>query len=261
VLEETFVPELSVVTIVKNDPEGLSKTLESVISQKNVLWQAVVVLSSKDDSSAHIAAEYQSQFKQIEIVHQEDRGIYQAMNLGWKQASGSFLWFMNAGDSFISPDTASFALTTMKEKDCEVLIGGYVLDIQPRKVFQFSEKKISALHFSLNIRSGSHQAICIGNSGDFEKQFDAKYKLAGDFKLILNRIKHGGGYRVSRELALVEPGGRSDLGIDLVLREKQEIRRDFFGKNSFGYFSGVIWTLGVKSKIKARKVKTKLLRA
>ena len=66
---------------------------------------------------------------------------------------------------------------------------------------------------------------------------------------------------MSRELALVEPGGRSDLGIDLVLREKQEIRRDFFGKISFGYLSGVIWTLGVKSKIKARKVKTKLLRA
>ena len=43
-LEETFVPELSVVTIVKNDPEGLSKTLESVISQKNVPWQTVVVL-------------------------------------------------------------------------------------------------------------------------------------------------------------------------------------------------------------------------
>jgi hypothetical protein len=59
----------------------------------------------------------------------------------------------------------------------------------------------------------------------------------------------------------VEPGGRSDLGIDLVLREKQEIRGDFFGRNSFGYYSGLIWTLGVKSKIKIREAKNKLFRA
>lgn len=259
--DELRLPELSVVTIVKDDPDGLAKTLESIISQIDLLWEAVIVLSSKDDTSAQIASKYGDRFRQIKIVYQLDRGIYQAMNLGWECAQGKFIWFMNAGDRFIEPDIGSFAVAIMTKVNCEILIGGYVLDTEPKRVFQFSERRISALHFSLNIRSGSHQAICIRNSGDFEKRFDARYKLAADFKFILNRIKFGGGYRVTREFALVEPGGRSDLGIDLVLREKQEIRGDFFGRNSLGYYSGLIWTLGVKSKIKAREIKNKLFRA
>ena len=258
---ELTLPKLSVITIVKDDPDGLAKTLESIISQTDLLWEAVIVLSGKDDSSALIASKYGDRFEQIKTVVQSDTGIYQAMNLGWESAKGEFIWFMNAGDRFIEPDVASFAVTTMDKMKCEILIGGYVLDTKPEKAFQFSERRISALHFSLNIRSGSHQAICVRNSGDFQKQFDARYKLAADFKFILNRIKVGGGYRVSRAFALVEPGGRSDIGIDLVLREKQEIRGDFFGKNSIGYYSGLIWTLGVKSKIKARGIKNKLLRA
>ena len=258
---ELTLPKLSVITIVKDDPDGLAKTIESIILQTDLLWEAVIVLSGKNDSSAQIASKYGDRFEQIKTVVQSDTGIYQAMNLGWESAQGKFIWFMNAGDRFIEPDIASYAVTIMEEKNCEILIGGYVLDTKPKKVFRFSERRISALHFSLNIRSGSHQAICIRNSGDFEKQFDARYKLAADFKFILNRIKFGGGYRVTREFALVEPGGRSDLGIDLVLREKQEIRGDFFGRNSVGYYSGLIWTLGVKSKIKAREIKNKLFRA
>ncbi len=94
-------PWLSVITVVRNDPEGFQLTLASLQSQELAGVEFVVIDSS--DNRAEIPALLES-CPEISVNYYwvEPRGIYAAMNTGIDIAKGEYVFFANAGDSFFS---------------------------------------------------------------------------------------------------------------------------------------------------------------
>jgi glycosyltransferase involved in cell wall biosynthesis len=101
----------TVVTITYNAEAVLQRTLDSVFAQT---YKGVVHLiidgASKDRTLALVEA-YKQKSDESETEHkviiqsEPDHGIYDAMNKGLTQASGDYIVFMNAGDSFPQADT------------------------------------------------------------------------------------------------------------------------------------------------------------
>ena len=89
---------LSIITITYNNLEGLKRTAESILSQtyKDFEW-LVIDGGSKDGTKEYIESlERQPDY----WCSEPDSGVYDAMNKGIAKATGEYLLFMNAGDSF-----------------------------------------------------------------------------------------------------------------------------------------------------------------
>jgi glycosyltransferase involved in cell wall biosynthesis len=88
--------KLSVITINRNNREGLAQTVESVLAQSWSEFEYIVIDGGSTDGSA----EYLSgvSINLAYWVSEKDRGIYHSMNKGIEKATGDYLLFLNSGD-------------------------------------------------------------------------------------------------------------------------------------------------------------------
>jgi glycosyltransferase involved in cell wall biosynthesis len=87
---------LAIVTICRNDREGLQRTFASLQAQSDQRFAHVVVDGGSTDGSVELI---RSQAQRIaRWVSEPDAGIYAAMNKGWRLADADFILFINSGD-------------------------------------------------------------------------------------------------------------------------------------------------------------------
>lgn len=101
---------LSVVTVVKDDADGLRRTVASLLAQDDVDGIEYVVIDSSSDrasSEAALADAHNALF--VDYTWTKPAGIYAAMNTGLARASGEVVHFLNAGDTLFAPDVLSRA--------------------------------------------------------------------------------------------------------------------------------------------------------
>lgn len=95
-------PLLTIAIVVRNDPTGLAATLDSLAMGWQPKTECLVVDGSDDPPQVEaIAAAHPS--LQARIHWSAPRGVYAAMNEALTQASGEYVWFINAGDCAHSP--------------------------------------------------------------------------------------------------------------------------------------------------------------
>ena len=93
---------LSVITVCYQAAEMLQKTIDSVRQQDYEPLEFIVVDGGSTDATLDIIARHQDIITRW--VSEPDRGIYDAMNKGVTMATGEWVIFMNAGDTFAAPD-------------------------------------------------------------------------------------------------------------------------------------------------------------
>lgn len=246
--------KFSVISITKGDFIGLSKTIDSMLMQKYIDWEMIIVVGSDSDSSFKYAREKSQTDQRFIVTHQNTDGIYPAMNQGISLVTGNYLWFMNSGDCFHNENSLKEVAKIMGENEYSMLLGGYELFDVDGKNYSFKNLYVSARRFSLNIRSGCHQStIYRVDRPDNIPMFRTDLKIASDFDWILRQIIDKSCYRIKQTLAIIEPGGISDTGIRQVISEKQKIREDVFGRYSIDAFLGHLWSIGVLTKIYSRR--------
>lgn len=99
---------LSIITINRNNSVGLSKTIESVLSQTFVDFEYIVVDGASTDNSYDVINDKLSSKGesvvngiQVKWISEPDNGVYNAMNKGIRMAIGDYLLFLNSGDYLV----------------------------------------------------------------------------------------------------------------------------------------------------------------
>lgn len=100
--EKIKVPQISIVTINRNNARGLAATLESVRVQTFRNFEQIVVDGGSTDGSVNVVRANEASIARW--VSEPDSGIYNAMNKGVGMASGDYLLFLNSGDALAAPD-------------------------------------------------------------------------------------------------------------------------------------------------------------
>ena len=88
--------QLSIITITYNAEQFLERTIQSILAQTNQNFEYIIIDGKSKDGTLAIAEKYKSRVNKL--ISEPDKGLYDAMNKGLKNASGDFVWFMNAGD-------------------------------------------------------------------------------------------------------------------------------------------------------------------
>ncbi|HIZ91804.1 MAG TPA: glycosyltransferase [Candidatus Bacteroides merdavium] len=96
-------PKFSVITVCYNAEATIEDTIQSVISQTYHHVEYIIVDGASKDRTMDIVNRYRERI--AIVVSEPDRGLYDAMNKGIRLATGDYLCFLNAGDSFHEDDT------------------------------------------------------------------------------------------------------------------------------------------------------------
>ena len=93
--------KFSIITITYKAEKVLQRTLDSVRSQTYRDMEHLIIDGASTDETVAMAEAYRQRASYDVIIQSEpDRGIYDAMNKGLRLATGDYVVFMNAGDTF-----------------------------------------------------------------------------------------------------------------------------------------------------------------
>ena len=96
-------PTFSIITVTFNAEKFLERTILSVLGQTYPRIEYILVDGASKDGTLAIVENYAPRIDKW--VSEPDAGLYDAMNKGMKMASGDYICFLNAGDSFYEPET------------------------------------------------------------------------------------------------------------------------------------------------------------
>ena len=233
----------SIITVVRDNLEGLKLSRESLISQTYSRWIHIVV----DGSTSGETQEYlKSLPKQNTIYLSElDNGIYSAMNKGWKLATpNSFVFYLNARDKFANSDSLANANLGLKmhgnpqwgcttHEEINQDGSGWICKL-------VSEPNIRNQLFAYGYRS--HQAVVMrSNLIKDLGGFNEKYQIAADWDLIVRALLHTKPAEWKSPLAVFELGGVSSIKMMEAHRELMELRKIYLPKTIRMAFYEHLW--------------------
>lgn len=100
--------KLSIITINKDNAQGIRKTLDSVSCQTWCDFEHIIVDGASSDGSVQSIRNYSEQMANrypVLWISEPDTGIYNAMNNGIRMAKGDYCLFLNSGDYLANKDT------------------------------------------------------------------------------------------------------------------------------------------------------------
>lgn len=111
----------SIITCTYNAESVLQRTLDSVLEQTYSHVEHIIVDGASTDATLDRVEAYKQKSDAEDWCHEvcvksePDRGLYDAMNKGIQRATGQYVLFLNAGDTFPSADTLELVAESVGE--------------------------------------------------------------------------------------------------------------------------------------------------
>jgi len=167
--------QYSIITINYNNKDGLEQTINSVLCQTNRNYQFIIIDGGSTDGSVDVIKKYA---KDIDYwISEPDKGRYNAMNKGIKQAKGDYLNFMNSGDTFHS-QTVLEDITKMDLTE-DIITGGFY-DKEKGIKHIIKDQEVTLLTILKN--TFNHQATFIKKRLFDKRLYDENYVIQSDAK-------------------------------------------------------------------------------
>jgi glycosyltransferase involved in cell wall biosynthesis len=108
--------KITVITVCYNVENEIEKTVKSVLNQSYANMEYLIIDGKSSDHTLPLAENLVSGTdKKVLIYSEKDFGIYNAMNRGIMRASGDYVVFMNAGDSFYDEEVLTRAASFIRD--------------------------------------------------------------------------------------------------------------------------------------------------
>lgn len=241
--------KLSIITINYNNSHGLQKTIESVISQTSTNYEFIIIDGGSNDGSLEVIEKYSNHISYW--VSELDKGIYNAMNKGIRNARGEYCLFLNSGDWLYSSDV----IEKVFPQDHEVasIITGDLLKVQQDNSTEL-DKGQAFTRQEQNERLTLYDMIMgtINHPSSFIKRklfndyglYDESYKLVSDWIFFLKTI---GIYGVDVKyidvaVSCFDMTGISNSNKELLNAEREKALQSFVPMqilNDYRYFSKI----------------------
>lgn len=92
------MPEISIIVPVYNTEKYLAQCLDSILDQTFGDFEVICINDGSTDSSLSILLEYANTDSRIKIINQSNQGVSISRNNGISQASGAYIFFLDADD-------------------------------------------------------------------------------------------------------------------------------------------------------------------
>jgi glycosyltransferase involved in cell wall biosynthesis len=114
---------ISIIIPVYNRVDKLANAIKSIQSQTYADLQIIIVDDGSDDGSEQLADELASHDRRIVVIHQKNRGVSAARNMGIQAAQGEWIAFVDSDDQ-LSPHMYETLLGAIEKSHAGVVICG-----------------------------------------------------------------------------------------------------------------------------------------
>ncbi|WJS95130.1 glycosyltransferase [Flavobacterium johnsoniae] len=177
---------LSIITINRNNAEGLKKTIQSVVCQLYKEFEFIVIDGASTDESKQIIIDHEKHISYW--VSEKDKGIYNAMNKGISKATGDFVLFLNSGDSLLEDKDILEKVVLNLQKTAVYYAPIYLENNETTKHLVEYPKRIDEKFAFTNTLC--QQAIIYHSSVFHNNFFDESLKFISDWKMHFSLFKN-----------------------------------------------------------------------
>ncbi len=182
-------PKFSVITVCYNAEATLEDTIQSVISQTYHHVEYIIVDGASKDRTMDIVNRYRDRI--AVVVSEPDQGLYDAMNKGIRLATGDYLCFLNAGDSFHEDDTLQQMVHSIHTLQLPDVLYGETELVDHEGHFLRMRRLQAPEHLTWkSFRQGMlvcHQAFFPRR--DLVMPYDLRYRFSADFDWCIKIMK------------------------------------------------------------------------
>lgn len=181
--------KLSVITVTYNAADTLERTLRSVQGQSYGEIEHVIVDGQSKDGTVALIEQFANEG--TNWVSEPDKGLYDAMNKAAARATGDYLCFLNAGDTFYSDTTVEEMMRSIPKGTVPDIIYGQTAIVDNEGEF-LHMRRLEAPQV-LNWKSFKqgmlvcHQAFIVRRT--LFEPYDLGYRFSADFDWAVKLMK------------------------------------------------------------------------
>lgn len=184
-----LTPKFSVITVTYNAAAVLEDTIQSVITQTYHHVEYIIVDGGSTDGTLDIVAQYRDRI--ATVVSEPDKGLYDAMNKGMRLATGDYLCFLNAGDSFHEDDTLQSIAHSLTGSTLPDVIYGQTELVDSEGHFVRMRRLSAPEHLDWK---SFKQGMLVCHQAFFAKRalaepYDLRYRFSADFDWCIRVMK------------------------------------------------------------------------
>lgn len=234
--------DFSIVTIVRNNASRVQRCLDSVARQVNCNVEHVLIDGASTDGTLETLLRYEVG-RNVRLLSEPDKGIYNAMNKGLALCSGRFVGFLNSDDFYADDYVLEKVSSQFASFHSNVVYGDVAF-------FREAPERIKRVWHAGAFSTGRlklgwlapHPAVFFRRADFLHIRFDESFKISGDTHFLL-RIFFEPNVRVSYVRSLLvkmELGGVSTSGPSAYLRSFREDIRAYSDFNDFPVVSAAM---------------------
>lgn len=115
---------ISIIVPIYNVEKFLPKCIDSLLNQTYRDIELILIDDGSPDASGEICDRYASNDPRIIVIHQTNRGVSAARNVGLNIATGEYIGFCDP-DDFIAPEMYEKMIDAIKQNHADMVICGY----------------------------------------------------------------------------------------------------------------------------------------
>lgn len=223
-MQANNLPIISIVTIVFNGEKYLEETIQSVINQTYNDIEYIIIDGSSTDGTLEIIKKYENKLDYW--ISEKDNGIYDAMNKGISAATGDWINFMNAGDSFYDNSVLEKVFTQNDLKNIGILYGNHAVKNENKS--EIIHVDVKDYNWKRNIPF-CHQSLFVRARLLKSYLFDLQFKIASDYDQFLRlKSKNIQTLYVPVTISCYLDGGISSISRSKLIKEYYKITKKYF---------------------------------
>lgn len=232
-LNHTNTKKLSVITVTYNAEHTLERTLKSVREQTYPAIEHIIVDGNSNDGTVALIHRYENE--RLKWISEPDKGLYDAMNKGIKMATGDYLCFLNAGDTFYDTDTVQKIFASSDEGHSPDMLYGETAIVDDNGRFLHMRRLQAPKNLTWkSFKHGMvvcHQAFIVKR--ELVEPYDLSYRFSADFDWCIRMMKKAKNiYNTDLILVNYLNTGMTTANRKASLRERYRIMEKHYGKVS-----------------------------
>ncbi len=222
--------QISIITVTFNSEKTISDCITSVNNQRYLDIEHIIIDGASNDNTIEIIKSTSA--RNPKIISEPDKGIYDAMNKGLKEASGDIVGLLNSDDFYSNTNSLSDVMEIFAHYNIDCVFGNinYVSQKAPDKIIRRWE---SGTFKSGSFKKGWHPAhpSFFVKREVYEKlgYFNLDFKLAADFELMLRFLEKEkiSNYYINKALINMRMGGATSGSFINILKQNVECYKAF----------------------------------
>lgn len=123
---ESVQPFFSIIIPVYNSSKYIEKCIDSILRQKFVDFEVILIDDGSTDDSVEIISKYLKKYSFLKLIRQRNNGVSAARNRGLKNAKGKYVLFMDSDDYWINETMPKLYRLLLSNESVDILFFNYL---------------------------------------------------------------------------------------------------------------------------------------